>query len=124
MTGKLLDGFPVLHRCLAVCPGTGKITFHSDTSEIQNHHFKGVAKLGANWNNGLKAGSFNWNVNNTPSNRNRNISRRLANVRNESEPERVSVSDKLNVKHLAPWQNITISFRNAGNHPEETIQGV
>jgi len=36
-----------------------------------------VTKLGANWNNGSKAGSFYWNVNNNSGNRNRNISGQL-----------------------------------------------
>lgn len=39
-----------------------------------------VTKLGSNWNNGSNAGSFNWNVNNTSSNRNRNISGHLLNA--------------------------------------------
>ena len=41
---------------------------------------KPVTKLGSNWNNGSNAGSFNWNVNNTSSNRNRNISGHLLNA--------------------------------------------
>ena len=41
---------------------------------------KSVTKLGSNWNNGSNAGSFNWNVNNTSSNRNRNISGHLLNA--------------------------------------------
>ena len=36
-----------------------------------------IAKLGTNWNNEAKAGSFNWNVNNGSGNRNRNISGHL-----------------------------------------------
>lgn len=39
-----------------------------------------VTKLGANWNNGLNAGAFYWNLNNASSNRNRNISRQLVNA--------------------------------------------
>jgi hypothetical protein len=39
---------------------------------------KPVTKLGSNWNNGSNAGSFNWNVNNTSSNR--NISGHLLNA--------------------------------------------
>ena len=34
---------------------------------------KGVSQLGSNWNNGSNAGAFTRYVNNTPSNRNRNI---------------------------------------------------
>ena len=41
---------------------------------------KPVTKLGSNWNKGSNAGSFNWNVNNTSSNRNRNISGHLLNA--------------------------------------------
>lgn len=41
---------------------------------------KPVTKLGSNWNNGSNAGSFYWNVNNTSSNRNRNISGQLLNA--------------------------------------------
>lgn len=41
---------------------------------------KPVTKLGSNWNNGSNAGSFNWNVNNISSNRNRNISGHLLNA--------------------------------------------
>lgn len=33
--------------------------------------------LGSNWNNSANASSFYWNLNNTASNRNRNISSRL-----------------------------------------------
>jgi len=47
----------------------------------QSIQFNRVAKLSGNWNNGDKAGSFYLNVNNTPSNRNRNISEQLAHVR-------------------------------------------
>ena len=36
-----------------------------------------VAKLGGNWNNGSNARLFNWNLNNTASDRNRNISGQL-----------------------------------------------
>lgn len=47
---------------------------------MQNHGRLGlllcscaVALLGGNWNNSTNAGPWYWNVNNTPSNRNRNI---------------------------------------------------
>lgn len=36
-----------------------------------------VSNVGSNWNNGTNAGSFNRNVNNTPSNRNRNHGRHV-----------------------------------------------
>lgn len=39
-----------------------------------------VAILGGIWSNGSNAGSFYWNVNNTSSNRNRNISGQLLNA--------------------------------------------
>lgn len=39
-----------------------------------------VAVLGGIWYDGSNAGSFNWNVNNTSSNRNRNISGHLLNA--------------------------------------------
>ena len=39
-----------------------------------------VAILGANWNNGLNAGLFCWNVDNAPSYRYRSIGGRLAHV--------------------------------------------
>jgi hypothetical protein len=42
-----------------------------------------ITQLGTNWNNGTNAGTFNWNVNNTPGNRNRNISSHLANARHK-----------------------------------------
>lgn len=41
---------------------------------------KPVTKSGSNWNNGSNAGSFYWNVNNTSSHRNRNISSQLLNA--------------------------------------------
>jgi len=41
-----------------------------------------VSKLGRNWNNGSNASSFYRNVNNTASNRNRNIRGRLLFVHN------------------------------------------
>lgn len=49
-----------------------------------------ITQLGTNWNNGTNAGTFNWNVNNTPGNRNRNISSHLANARHKHPPEMVS----------------------------------
>jgi hypothetical protein len=36
--------------------------------------------FGGNWNNGLQAGSFYWNLNNAASNANRNIGARVANA--------------------------------------------
>ena len=39
-----------------------------------------VAQLGSNWNNGLNTGAFNWNVNNSATNRNRNIGSRAVNA--------------------------------------------
>lgn len=42
---------------------------------------KKVTKLGSKWNNGLKSGTFYWNLNNATSNRNRNISRQSVNAR-------------------------------------------
>lgn len=47
---------------------------------LKTKSIKPVTKLGSNWNNGSNAGSFNWNVNNTSSNRNRNISGHLLNA--------------------------------------------
>lgn len=41
---------------------------------------KSITQLGGNWNNGSNAGSFYWNVNNSVSNRNRNISGHLVNA--------------------------------------------
>ena len=43
-----------------------------------------MAQLGSNWNNGLNNGAFYWNVNNTPSNRNANISSHLVNAQNST----------------------------------------
>ena len=40
-----------------------------------------ICILGTNWNNGLRAGTFNFNVNNIPSNRNRNLRARLVYVK-------------------------------------------
>ena len=37
-----------------------------------------MTQLGSNWNNTTNAGSFYWNLNNTVSNRNRNIGSRTA----------------------------------------------
>ena len=37
-----------------------------------------MTQLGSNWNNSTNAGSFYWNLNNDPSNRNRNIGSRTA----------------------------------------------
>ena len=37
-----------------------------------------VALLRGNWNNGANAGAFYWNVNNSSSNRNRNIGAQLS----------------------------------------------
>ena len=45
---------------------------------------KKVTKLGSKWNNSANAGTFYWNLNNASSNRNRNISRQLANARNSA----------------------------------------
>ena len=59
-----------------------------------------VAKLSANWNNDSKADGFNWNVNNAPSNRNRNISRRLAHVRMNQ--GFIPVSDKIEYQTPCP----------------------
>jgi len=39
-----------------------------------------VAQLGSNWNNGSNTGTFYWNLNNSSSNRNRNISSRAVNA--------------------------------------------
>lgn len=39
-----------------------------------------VAKLGSNWNNSANDSAFYLNLNNTSSNRNRNISRQLLNT--------------------------------------------
>ena len=50
------------------------------TSQTPKKPLNSVAKLGSNWNNGSNAGSFYWNVNNTSSNRNRNISGQLLNA--------------------------------------------
>lgn len=59
---------------------------------------KGVSQLGSNWNNGSNAGAFNRNVNNTPSNRNRNIGTHVLIVRKLKTPR---------VPHCpASWQNI------------------
>ena len=44
---------------------------------------KSIAQLGSNWNNGSNAGAFNWNLNNSVSNRNRNISSQLVNAQNK-----------------------------------------
>ena len=41
---------------------------------------KKITQLGSNWNNGTNAGSFYWNLNNSVSNRNRNISSQLVNA--------------------------------------------
>ena len=49
-------------------------------NEPDKKSIKPVTKLGSNWNNGSNAGSFYWNVNNTSSNRNRNISGQLLNA--------------------------------------------
>lgn len=40
-----------------------------------------AALIDSNWNNGLNAGTFNWNLNNTASNVNRNIGTRTIFVR-------------------------------------------
>lgn len=40
-----------------------------------------TTQLGSNWNNGTNSGSFYWNVNNTTSNRNRNIGSHLVNAK-------------------------------------------
>lgn len=53
-------------------------SFH--INEPDKKSIKPVTKLGSNWNNGSNAGSFYWNVNNTSSNRNRNISGQLLNA--------------------------------------------
>ncbi len=44
---------------------------------------KSIAQLGSNWNNGSNAGAFNWNLNNSVRNRNRNISSQLVNAQNK-----------------------------------------
>jgi hypothetical protein len=45
------------------------------------NHEKVIVQLGSNWNNGSNAGTFYWNVNNSVSNRNQNISGHLMNAR-------------------------------------------
>lgn len=52
--------------------------------EVQQKYLvtmKKVTKLGSKWDNGANAGTFYWNLNNSASNRNRNISRQLVNAR-------------------------------------------
>jgi len=39
--------------------------------------FQSVAKFGSNWNNAAKASTFYWNLNNSASNANANISSQL-----------------------------------------------
>lgn len=53
-------------------------SFH--INEPDKKSIKPVTKFGSNWNNGSNAGSFYWNVNNTSSNRNANISGQLLNA--------------------------------------------
>lgn len=45
-----------------------------------------VAKLGSNWNNGLNDSTFYWNVNNSSTNRNVNISSRAVNALKQKPP--------------------------------------
>jgi hypothetical protein len=57
-----------------------------------------ITMLSSNWNNGSNAGSFYWNVNNTPSNRNRNYS-----------SHQYMHKTKCEAACPAPWQNIKIN---------------
>ena len=49
-------------------------------SVIYNSYKKEVVKFGRNWNNAAKVSAFYWNLNNSASNSNANISSRLCNV--------------------------------------------
>jgi len=59
-----------------------------------------VTQLGSNWNNGSNTGTFYWNLNNSSSNRNRNISSGAVNALKQK-PCKDSVCP-------APWQNTKI----------------
>ena len=49
-------------------------------TQKEKNHFQLITQLGSNWNNSSNSGSFYWNVNNTSSNRNRNIGSHLVNA--------------------------------------------
>ena len=67
---------------------------------------KKVTKLGSKWNNSANAGTFYWNLNNATSNRNRNISRQLVNVRFSRGKFPGCFNDKsVFLKDRATWQN-------------------
>jgi hypothetical protein len=57
---------------------------------------KVIVQLGSNWNNGSNAGTFYWNVNNSVSNRNQNISGHLMNARCSREKSRLFQINVLN----------------------------
>ncbi len=70
-----------------------------------------MAQLGSNWNNGTNDSGFYWNVNNTPSNRNRNIGRQLANARLiqglfSKKMALFHIKISLEPVYPASWQNI------------------
>jgi hypothetical protein len=72
----------------------------------RNH--KKVTKLGSKWNNGLKSGTFYWNLNNATSNRNRNISRQSVNARysrGKSKTPRLFLYNLCILEYPAAWQN-------------------
>ena len=58
---------------------------------------KSIAQLGSNWNNGSNAGTFYWNLNNSVSNRNRNISSQLVNAQNRGVLQNIPVLYKTEI---------------------------
>lgn len=80
--------------------------FHPmDNRKSKIETMKKVTKLGSKWNNSANAGAFYWNLNNASSNRNRNISRQLVNVRNTPPFAGRGVLYICIPGHRATWQN-------------------
>lgn len=72
----------------------------------RNH--KKVAWLGGKWNNGLKSGTFYWNLNNAASNRGRNVGGQSVNARysrGKSKTLRLFLYNLCILEYPATWQN-------------------
>ena len=60
-----------------------------------------AALIGSNWNNGLNAGTFNWNLNNAASNVNRNIGTQMFFVKNRCPIKPCLLAKHRNIKTCA-----------------------
>lgn len=66
---------------------------------------KTITQLGSNWNNWSNAGTFYWNLNNSVSNRNRNIRGHLIFAKKNTAGYHVRLFSCVCSFNLATWQN-------------------